>query len=110
MAKTLADMATEERAECVGMWCECTTGHSKHIAVLLNDSGLIIFPHLLKSGTLEIGLITPRFDLPRAWRPDGRPVPGEWEKSTAELPTKDYKATFTQHYRRWVGEWEQDND
>lgn len=73
MTKTLADMTVDERENCVGMWCECTTGHSEHLAVLLDDSGLIIFPHLLKSGTLEIGLITPRLDLPRAWTPEGRP-------------------------------------
>lgn len=119
MAKSLADMTAEERAECVGMWCDLETNKGIQQVVLYKmvearDIGPIAYRLSFTSRHEILGFgpedLTPRFDLPRAWTPDGEPVDGSWEKSTAELPTKDYKETFTQHYRRWVGEWEQDND
>ena len=110
MAKTLVDMTAEEREECVGMWCKSPAVRADVRVILLTDSGMVFFPAALKIGRLDPSIITPCHDLPRAWTPDGEPVDGAWEKSTAELPTKDYKGTFTQHYRRWVGEWEQNNE
>lgn len=119
MAKTLADMTPEERAECVGMWAS-HQGHEVknepcgNLGVVSEiDNGLawISFPkENAETYPFSFEDVTPRFDLPRAWMPDGEPVDGSWEKSTAELPTKNYKATFTQHYRRWVGEWEKNNE
>lgn len=107
MAKTLADMTAEERAQRRGMWCDFPDPDERtNLAIYVGDSlkhhG---FCELIHEG--QLGTLTPRHDLPRAWMPDGQPVDGSWEKSTAELPTKGYKGTFTQHYRRWVGEWEQ---
>ena len=116
MAKTLVDMTAEERANCVGMWAEMRSiwgiilGYEgKYVKLLCptpervrSDRELVVHVHV------DLTRLLP--DLPRAWTPDGEPVDGAWEKSTAELPTKDYKGTFTQHYRRWVEEWEQNNE
>ena len=112
MAKTLADMTIKERAECVGRWALI---ESINLAVIVEvdetDTCVVIYPEWQSNTAVHLNeMVTPRFDLPRAWGLDGEPVDGAWEKSTAELPTKDYKGTFTQHYRRWVGEWEQNNE
>lgn len=112
MAKTLADMTAEEREECVGMWASIENAEPA-VIVEAGEEGtcVVIYPELLGVTAVHLNeMVTPRLGLPRAWTSEGDPVDGAWEKSTAELPTKDYKATFTQHYRRWVGEWEQDND
>ena len=116
MTKTLADMTAEERANCVGMWCDnivSTADNPKPVVLACVQGERCWILHTDLHGEwsrFPLGSVSPRFDLPRAWTPDGEPVDGSWEKSTAELPTKDYKETFTQHYRRWVGEWEKDNE
>ena len=33
--KTLADMTAEERADCVGMWCEYKDGNGTKLAVIV---------------------------------------------------------------------------
>ena len=112
MAKTLADMTAEERADCVGMWA-LIEGINLAVIAEADETNTCVVTYPQWDGDSAVHLnemVTPRFDLPRAWTPDGEPVDGAWEKSTAELPTKDYKGTFTQHYRRWVGEWEQNNE
>lgn len=81
MTKTLADMTPEERAKCVGMWCEWDGG--------LRIIGQIFAPHVTFCGlvrpndwglpaTADLELVTPLFDLPRAWNPDGTPPKGKW--------------------------------
>ena len=113
MAKTLADMTAEERADCVGMWCDnlvSTADNPKPVVLACVQGERCWILHTDLHGEwscFPLGSVSPRFDLPRAWTSEGDPVDGAWEESTAELPTKDYKGTFIQHYRRWVGEWEQ---
>lgn len=82
MPKTLADMAAEERAECVGMWC--SIAGAGRLCVLLsteNDVSNLGFScdNEFTILSLRYKNVTPRFDLPRAWTPAGEPVPGEWE-------------------------------
>ena len=84
MTKTLADMTAEERAECVGMWC--SIAGAGRLCVLLsteNDVANLGFScdNEFTILSLRYKNVTPRFDLPRAWTPDGLPVPGEWEKN-----------------------------
>ena len=119
MTKTLADMTEEERAECVGLWCDYTRdGEEKELVVMVSDinrAGRI--PCVNPSATQpeawapEPRMLTPRFDLPRAWQADGTPPAGEWEH--AEY-LGDYKGmTNVYHFdgepthRRFVGEWEE---
>lgn len=76
MPKTLADMTAEERAECVGKWCEFLFDGQKHVGVLLNcDCGLpvIYVPSSRTEEYAELKKVTPRYDIPRAWNPDGIP-------------------------------------
>lgn len=80
--RTLADMTEEERAECVGMWCENEDGYP---CVYMRDHisrawlGICAYPRFSCTQAVALGALIPRFDLPRAWAPDGQPVPGEWE-------------------------------
>lgn len=76
MPKTLADMTTEERDECVGSWCEYLLDGQKRIGVLLNcDYGMPVIhvPSSRNEEYAELRKVTPRFDLPRAWNSDGTP-------------------------------------
>ena len=78
MAKTLADMTAEERGNCVGMWCD-VKGFTRptpivemwgmEVELLISDN---LRGHITE--TYEFEQVTPRFDLPRAWTPDGEPV------------------------------------
>ena len=75
MSKTLADMTAEERADCVGMWAD-TTGQG--LGVIVNATELsdcwVLFPEGGgRVATCHNQRVTPRFDLPRAWTPDGEP-------------------------------------
>ena len=85
MSKTLADMSAEERADCVGMWAEHAHPHYDGLEVIIDSDHDSVTTISTKSGQQYIVVgevmrhITPRFDLPRAWTPDGLPVPGEWE-------------------------------
>lgn len=81
MSKTLADLAPDERRDCIGMWCELrfTGCHEKAIIYHTNH------PHteveetmLLQPGhgvfIVAPDRVTPLPDLPRAWTPDGKPT------------------------------------
>ena len=75
MAKTLADMTAEERADCVGMWAD-TTGQG--LGVIVNATELsdcwVLFPEGGgRVATCHNQRVTPRFDLPHVWTPDGEP-------------------------------------
>ena len=88
---TLADMTPEQRAECVGMWCYIFEQLDEPpveegiIAGYREDDDrrtLVIIDHPHPDAGKwghELNEVSPRFDLPRAWQPDGQPVPGEWE-------------------------------
>ena len=83
MTKTLADMTAEERAECVGMWAD-TTGQGLGVVVNATEPSdcWVLFPEDGGSvATCRNQRVTPRFDLPRAWTPDGEP---EIEQALAE--------------------------
>lgn len=116
---TLADMTEEERAECVGMWCDYTRdGEEKDLVIVVagtNDAGRIpcVNPGapIPSAWAPEPWTLTPRLDLPRAWQADGTPPAGEWEH--AEY-LGDYKGMTETYYfdgepthRRWKGEWEE---
>lgn len=87
---TLADLTPEERAQCRGMWCgynRYTEGGEPSDFVIMvedvNEAGRIpcINPGAPSPTVWAPApwMLTPRYDLPRAWTPDGQPVPGEWE-------------------------------
>lgn len=80
MSKTLAQMTRKEREECRGMWCDCGSRLRPVVLSYANHrQGYFISP---ASGTGFVEVltrVTPRFDLPRAWQPDGTPLAGEWE-------------------------------
>ena len=79
MTKTLADMTPEERADCVGMWCDnlVSTADNPHPVVLSCVQGercWILHTDLHGEWScFSLGSVAPRFDLPRAWMPDGQP-------------------------------------
>lgn len=83
MPKTLADMAPEQRANCIGMWCEYPDTYDRlGIIYALDDEDdpwILRFDVRTEILGYDAKNIIPRFDLPRAWTPDGQPVPGEWE-------------------------------
>ena len=134
MAKTLADMTAEERADCVGMWAEHAHPHYDGLEVIIDSDHDSMTTISTKSGQQYIVVgevmrhITPRFDLPRAWTPDGEPVGTSREYGQCEIGgTPDgefativhvdgggteYAPDNTPHGEvyRWVGEWEQDNE
>ena len=80
MAKTLADMTPEERAQCQGMWCEYKDGNGTKLAVIVET--WLTDPEACMAYDISChenrhplgGDVTPRFDLPRAWNPDGTPT------------------------------------
>lgn len=83
MTKTLADMTPKERLECIGMWATVDT--EKFLAVIVRaypSDGVLyaqmLAPEINDYYTSRLETITPRFDLPRAWEPDGTPLEGEW--------------------------------
>ena len=108
---TLADMAPEQRAACVGMWCyifeqldEPPVAEGIIAGYREDDDGrtLVIIDHPHPdAGKWGHGLteVVPRPDLPRAWNPDGTPRAWQWEH--AHIPAL---GEFT---RRFVGEWEE---
>ena len=89
MVKTLADMTAEELSECVGMWASHQGHEDKNepcgnlgvISEIDGDYVWIAFPkESAETYVFDLADLIPRFDLPRAWTPDGEPVPGEWEQ------------------------------
>lgn len=130
--KTLADMTEEERANCVGRWCDYnrhTEGGGTEQWIIAgtvtlnrfrNGEPLVPCVLLFKPGLNQPFLcnekldeVTPLDDLPRAWTPDGQPPAGKWENDyTASdgstLTTgEDLDVGPHQEVRRWVGEWEE---
>lgn len=104
MTKTLADMTPEERASCRGMWCDHPSNVEGKLAIIyeIDEDG---DPMLLRFDVRHEVLgfaaedVTPRYDLPRSWNPDGTPMEGEWEY--AHIPA------LGESTRRWIGDWEQ---
>lgn len=119
MTKTFADMTPEERARYRGMWCDFPDPDERtNLAIYVDDSlkhqGFCEIIHEGQLGRLTIPEnLTPRFDLPRAWSPNGTPPQGEWEDDYTDsdgitLSTgEDLDLGPHSHIRRWVGEWEE---
>ena len=116
MYKTLADMTAEERAECVGMWAD-TTGQGLGVVVNATEPSdcWVLFPEGGgRVATCHNQRVTPRFDLPRAWTPDGEP---ELAQALAEEEYQ-YGVTYIGvnhggHHIEWVentgdAEWDKD--
>lgn len=86
MPKTLADMTTQEREECRGMWCDFPDPNERtYLAIYIgestNNDGFCEIIHEGEIGYITIPeTLTPRPDLPRAWTPDGTPPVGEWKE------------------------------
>lgn len=86
---TLADMTPQERAECVGMWCDFEPTPNYVITTVIIKAGndydaefadeYEVFNTVLGHELAQPEQITPRYDIPRAWTPDGQPPAGEWE-------------------------------
>ena len=82
MSRILADMTPAERAECVGMWCETSSPRGLGILARLDDGyqdATVLHVDSGDSWCHGLAEVTPRFDLPRAWTPDGEPVEMEAE-------------------------------
>ena len=79
MAKTLVDMTAEERADCVGMWCDnlvSTAGNPKPVVLACVQGERCWILHTNLHGEwscFPLGSVSPRPDLPRVWTPDGEP-------------------------------------
>ena len=86
MAKTLADMTAEERADCVGMWCDnlvSTADNPKPVVLACVQGEQCWILHTDLHGEwsrFSLGSVSPRPDLPRVWTPGGEPVDVEWEQ------------------------------
>ncbi|WP_044027505.1 hypothetical protein [Corynebacterium glutamicum] len=104
MTKALADMTAEERQACVGMWANA--GESLVIIGWTMDMdegpcGVVEPRDIGLPRVANTDRVTPRFDLPRAWGPDGTPPKGKWCKRVLGKG---------RNQKSWVGEWEQTND
>lgn len=125
MAKTLADMTAEERADCVGMWA-LIEGINLAVIAEADETNACVVTYPQWDGNSAVHLnemVTPRLDLPRAWMPDGEPVSMKKELGfcgTAGLETTVHKYSSGTIYvsedtphgevQRWVGEWEKNNE
>ena len=69
MTKTLADMTADERADCVGMWCDVIgfTRPTPIVYIWGEEVELLIYNNLRGhvTETYDFSSVTPRFDLPR---------------------------------------------
>ena len=137
MAKTLADMTAEERADCVGMWASHQGHEDKDepcgnlgiISEIDRDYAWIAFPkESAETYVFDLEDLIPRYDLPRAWTPDGEPVDMRKEYGQCEMGgtpdgspaiivyvddgRTEYASEDTPHgeVHRWVGEWEKNNE
>lgn len=114
--KTLADMTTEERTQCRGMWCDFPSPDERtNLAIYVGDSpkhqGFCELIHEGQLGTITIPEnLTPRPDIPRAWHADGQPPAGEWEHAerlSMGVTTIYLCGKENPTHRRFVGEWEE---
>ena len=112
MTKKLADMTAEEREECVGMWC--SIAGAGRLCVLLsteNDVANLGFScdNEFTILSLRYKNVTPRFDLPRVWTPDGEPELAQalaeetYEYSYQELRGDEWETAFNDvtHLEEW---------
>lgn len=80
--RTLADITPEERAECVGMWCDYRDGNGTKTAIIIETwitipEACMVYDIAHRENRQPLGSdVTPRYDLPRCWAPDGTPPKG----------------------------------
>lgn len=100
---TLAEMTPAEQAECVGMWADIADQEGIIRDVWDSVDGVrvkLMFPVMdCFSYFTAPDQVTPRLDLPRAWTPDGKPVPGTWDDDNGHNAM-----------RRFQSEWEWKHD
>lgn len=93
---SLADMPPEQLDASRGMWVESNTGTlgiiRKTLYSVKRRSSLVqvLWPAFDNAGGghthfTPLDMLTLRDDLPRAWTPQGAPMPGRWEEGTAEF-------------------------
>lgn len=111
---TLADLTSEERAQCQGMWCVYETPVGEERAIYEKTQAGAPVSMLFEPGygrfEAENENITLCFNLPRAWAPDGTPPAGEWEY--AERLSMGVTAVYlcgkeNPTHRQWIGKWEE---
>ena len=114
--RTLADMTPQERAQCVGMWCEDEDGF---LCVYRGDHtgrdwlAVCAYPEDVHGSYMALDALTPRSDIPRAWTPNGQPPAGEWEydyvgTDGCSMITGEYVDPKPgEEIRRWIGDWEE---
>lgn len=116
MTKTLADMTPEQRAECVGMWCDVTNAsvnEDKPVLLCSDKEANGILPIYIPWVTASLypseegvsgwpaSALAPRFDLPRVWNPDGVPVAGDWEYAVQYKTRDGWKYSRPSWENRW---------
>ena len=113
-ARTLADMTPEERDECIGMWVETQAFNQPRLGIFLDwlaqrNEAIILRTDNRQKFLTHLHKLIPRFDLPRAWNPDGTPVDADPEEYTvtsySHLAGKTSLPPGTT-VRRWVSDWE----
>lgn len=105
MTKTLADMTPEQRANCIGMWCEYPNTYDR-LGIIYdlddeNDPWILRFDVRTEILGYDAKNIIPRFDLPRAWAPHGKPAAGEWEYAVQYLTPDGWKYSRPSWENRW---------
>ena len=84
---TLADLTPEQLHECVGMWADYRVTPVVITSVYWYEyvqswvADIFDPQEEWAEGRIHLSAITPRYDLPRAWNPDGTPARGH----TADL-------------------------
>ena len=110
--KTLDQYGQEERSQLIGMWVECAEckAHDVGLSILdtLYDNEALLMGPNMHPHDVDLESITPRWDLPRAWQPDGTPVAGKWEIDADSDPEVAVRTSAPSAYRRWIGEWEEE--
>lgn len=80
MTRPLSDMTPEEQQECVGMFCDNLVSTAKEptpvvLACVQGELCWILHTEIHgERSCFSLGRVAPRFDLMRAWNPDGTPV------------------------------------
>lgn len=117
--RTFADMTPEEREKCIGMWVETQAFNQPRLGIFFDwlaqrNEAIILRTDNRQKVLTHLHKLIPRFDLPRAWNPDGTPVVADPEEYTTDGRSRVYfegieKVAFPPgtRVRRWVSDWEE---
>lgn len=95
MARALVDMTPAEQQACVGMWCDNLVSTAENpspviLSCVQGENCWVIHTDLNGEwSNFSLDCVAPRPDLPRAWTPDGKPVP---QFIFERLPDEGWKA------------------